>query len=171
MNAAHALDIALLILRLALGLALFAHGTQKLFGWFGGGGIAGTGAGMASMGFRPGKVNALLAGLGEAGGGLLLALGLLTPLGGAAVAATMIVAGSTHTANGFFAGKGGFELPGFFGLTAVALTLSGPGQFSIDGALDNRLTEPWIGITALVVGVVLALILVTRQRAWVKENA
>ena len=91
MNTAHALDVALLILRLALGLALFAHGTQKLFGWFGGGGIAGTGAGMASMGFRPGKINAVLAGLGEAGGGLLLAFGLLTPLGGAAVAATMIV--------------------------------------------------------------------------------
>ena len=171
MNSEHALDIALLILRLGLGLALFAHGTQKLFGWFGGGGIAGTGAGMESMGFRPGKINALLAGLGEAGGGLLLALGLFTPLGGAAVASTMIVAGSTHTANGFFAGKGGFELPGFFGLTAVALTLSGPGQYSIDGALDNQLVEPWIGITALVVGVLAALILVARQRAWVKANA
>lgn len=165
MHATHTLDLALLILRLGGGLTLFAHGGQKLFGWFGGGGLSGTAAVFERIGFRPGRVNALLAGLGEAGGGLLLALGLLTPLAGAAAAATMLVALSTHVGRGFFSGNGGFEYPMTLGIVAVALTLAGPGEYSVDAALNHPLASPWIGVTALVVGVVAALALIARRRA------
>ncbi len=79
-------DLGLLALRVGVGATLAAHGTQKLFGWFGGAGLAGTGAFFESVGFTPGRVNAVLAGLGEAGGGTLLALGLATPAAGAAAA-------------------------------------------------------------------------------------
>ncbi len=167
MNSEHALDIALLVLRFGLGFALFAHGAQKLFGWFGGHGLAGTGGFFDSIGFRPGKTNALLAGLGEAGGGALLALGLLTPIGGAAAAGTMLVAASVHQKQGFI---GGYELPLFYGIAAVVLTFSGPGQFSIDDALDYPLADTWIGVTVLVVAVVAAFGLISRQRSWLKAN-
>ena len=171
MNSEHALDIALLVLRVGLGLSLFAHGAQKLFGWFGGHGLAGTGGFFDSIGFRPGKTNALLAGLGEAGGGLLLALGLFTPIGGAAVVGTMIVAASVHQNAGFFAQGGGYELPLFYGIAGAVLTISGPGQFSIDDALDYPLADTWIGVTALIVAAVASLGLIVRQRAWLKANA
>ncbi len=120
-----------------------AHGTQKLFGWFGGHGLDGTGAFFESVGFTPGRVNAVLAGLGEAGGGALLALGLATPAAGAAAAAagTMAVAASMHTDNGFFAQDGGYEYPAVLALVAAALALGGPGQLSLDAALDHR-TKP-----------------------------
>ncbi|HEX6499432.1 MAG TPA: DoxX family membrane protein [Micromonosporaceae bacterium] len=168
MHSTHALDLALLILRLGGGLTLFAHGAQKLFGWFGGGGLSGTAAGFDRMGFRPGRVSALLAGLGEAGGGVLLALGLLTPLAGAAAAATMLVAASTHVGNGFFSAKGGFEFPMTLGIVAVALTVGGPGAYSVDAALDYPLASPWIGVAALVVGAVAAAALITRRRASIR---
>src|SRR5678815_1050474 len=86
------MDIGLLVLRLAVGLTMAAHGGQKLFGWFGGYGIAGTGGFLESLGFRPGKVHAGLAGTAELLGGLLIALGLLTPVGAALVIAVMVVA-------------------------------------------------------------------------------
>jgi putative oxidoreductase len=73
------MDLALLGLRLVVGLTLAAHGGQKLFGWFGGHGIEGTGASYEGIGLRPGRLNALLAGMAESSGGLLIALGLLTP--------------------------------------------------------------------------------------------
>src|SRR5437899_3635421 len=94
---------ALLIARLLLGGALFAHGAQKLFGWFGGYGIKGTGGWMESMGFRPGPVFAAAAGLGEAGGGLLTVLGLGGPIGPALIIMVMLVAIFTvHLPNGFW---------------------------------------------------------------------
>lgn len=170
MNSEHALDIALLVLRVGLGLFLFAHGAQKLFGWFGGHGLAGTGGFFDSIGFRPGKTNAFLAGLGEAGGGLLLALGLFTPIGGAAVVGTMLVAASVHQKAGFFTSDGGYELPLFYGISGVVLAIAGPGQFSIDDALDYPLADTWIGVTALVIAAIASLGLITRQRAWAKAN-
>ncbi|HJR53007.1 MAG TPA: DoxX family membrane protein, partial [Gemmatimonadota bacterium] len=94
------MSAALLILRLVLGLGLAAHGAQKLFGWFGGHGLAGTGGFFEGLGFRPGKAFAVLAGLGEFGGGILLALGLGGPLGPAVVVLVMLVAiGSVHLEN------------------------------------------------------------------------
>src|SRR5260370_2304440 len=104
-------DLGLLAIRIAVGGILVAHGAQKLFGWFGGAGLERTGATFERFGFRPGKLNAIAAGLGEAGGGALLAAGLGTPGAAAAVAGTMIVASSMHVDNGFFNSKGGFAFP------------------------------------------------------------
>src|SRR5262245_34554729 len=100
------MDLGLFVLRVTVGLTLVAHGAQK-FGWLGGYGLDATGAALEQLGFRPGRRHAIVAGLVEAGGGLLLALGLLTPVGAALVASIMIVAArSVHVKNGFFATGG-----------------------------------------------------------------
>jgi putative oxidoreductase len=119
-------DLGLLALRIAVGGTLVAHGVQKLFGWFGGRGIDQTGATFERLGFHPGKLNAIAAGLGEAGGGALLAVGLGTPGASAAVAGTMIVAASMHVERGFFNSKGGFEYPAVLGWSSAALALTAP---------------------------------------------
>ncbi|WP_371097790.1 DoxX family membrane protein [Streptomyces sanglieri] len=120
-------DLGLLVLRVGTGAVLAAHGTQKLAGWFGGGGIEGTTAAMEAMGFHPPKHSAVAAGLGEAGGGVLLALGLATPAAGAAAAGAMAGAVAVHAPAGFFAQGGGYEYPAFLGFTAAAIGLTGPG--------------------------------------------
>ena len=98
------MDIALLVVRAILGLGIAAHGAQKLFGWFGGYGLAGTGGFFEGIGFRPGRAFALLAGLGEFGGGLLTLLGLGGALGPALIVLVMLTAIFTvHVKNGFFA--------------------------------------------------------------------
>jgi len=156
-------DLGLLALRLGVGATLVAHGTQKLFGWFGGHGLAGTAGFFDSVGFTPGRANALLAGAGEAGGGSLLALGLATPAAGAAVAGTMAVAASMHKDNGFFAQDGGLEYPAVLALTAGAIALSGPGRLSLDAALGHRANRHWMRVVGLA-GVPVAVALVTRRR-------
>jgi len=156
-------DLGLLALRLGVGATLIAHGTQKLFGWFGGHGLAGTAAFFESVGFTPGRANALLAGAGEAGGGSLLALGLATPAAGAAVAGTMAVAASMHKDNGFFAQDGGLEYPAVLALTAGAIALSGPGRLSLDAALGHRANRHWMRVVGLA-GAPVAVALVTRRR-------
>ena len=105
------MNTGLLVLRLVLGLLLVGHGSQKLFGLFGGPGLAAAGGFFDSLGFRPGKPMAIVAGASEAGAGVLLALGLLTPLASAAVIGTLVVAGSVHWAAGLWAQNGGYELP------------------------------------------------------------
>jgi putative oxidoreductase len=142
-------DLGLLALRVGVGATLFAHGAQKLFGWFGGGGIEGTAGGMHAMGFHPPRRNAVMAGLGEAGGGALLALGLATPVGGAAAASTMLAAGAVHRPAGFFAMQGGFEYTGVLGLAGAALAVGGPGRYSLDRLLGDRLNSPWLAVAAL----------------------
>ncbi len=144
-----ATDVGLLALRLGVGGTAFAHGAQKLFGWFGGYGLAGTGAYFDSVGFKPGRRNAIAAGLGEAGGGALLALGLATPAAGAALTGTMAVAAATHAPNGFFATEGGLEYPAVLALTGTVLALGGPGALSLDQALAHRLGRPWMRAFAL----------------------
>src|ERR1700682_948015 len=127
------MDLGLLILRLAIGGTVAAHGAQKLFGWFGGGGIRGTGAFFEKIGFRPGHVHASLAGLAEFVGGLLLALGFLTAAGSALVVSVMLTAViSVHLPNGFFVTKGGFEYNLALAALAVALAFTGPGAYSLD---------------------------------------
>ena len=150
------MDIGLLILRLAVGLTMAAHGGQKLFGWFGGYGIAGTGGFMESLGFRPGKVHATLAGLSELVGGLLIALGLLTPVGSALVLTVMVVAiGSVHLPKGFFVSDGGFEYNLVIMAAVVSLAFMGPGAYSLDAVQGLELSG-WIpGVVALVAGLVL----------------
>ena len=164
-------DFGLLALRLGVGGTLVAHGTQKLFGWFGGAGLDKTAAGFERIGFRPGKVNAIAAGLGEAGGGALLATGIGSPGAGAAVAGTMIVASSMHIDNGFFSNKGGFEFPAVLGLSAAALALTGPGTLSVDHLLGHRLNQPWMRSLALAAVVPAAFAVIARRRRAVASAA
>jgi putative oxidoreductase len=157
-------DLGVLLFRVGLGGTLAAHGAQKLFGWFGGHGVKGTAGGMEAMGFQPPKVSAVLAGLGEAGGGTLLALGLATPVAGAAAASTMLAAGSVHKPAGFFAMEGGYEYNLILGLGAAALAIRGPGRYSIDRLLGDRLNRPWMAAAALAVfGAASALVVSRRQ--------
>jgi len=153
------MDLGLLILRSVVGLSLAAHGAQKLFGWFGGYGLDGTGQFMETLGFHPGRRHAALAGLAETGGGVLLALGLLTPLGAALVASVMLVATITvHFKNGFFAGGGGYEYNLVLAAAAVSLAFSGPGVLSIDALLGYSSGGTLWGMGAIVVAVVGALV-------------
>lgn len=127
------MDAGLLIARVVFGTVMAAHGGQKLFGWMGGYGLAGTGGFFEQLGFRPGRLFALAAGLSEFVGGALLALGLLGPVGPALILAVMIVAAVTvHLANGLFAMTNGVEVPLLYGAAAVALALTGPGAYSLD---------------------------------------
>ncbi len=149
------MDIGLLVLRLAVGLTMAVHGGQKLFGWFGGYGLAGTGGFMESLGFRPGRVHAALAGSAETMGGLLLALGLLTPVGSALVIAVMVVAiGSVHLPKGFFVSDGGAEYNLVIMAAVAALAFTGPGAYSLD-AVGLELAGWLPGVVAVVVGLVL----------------
>jgi putative oxidoreductase len=158
-------DLGLLALRVGVGGALVAHGAQKLFGWFGGRGLEQTGATFERLGFRPGTVNAIAAGLGEAGGGALLAVGLGTPGAAAAVAGTMIVASSTHVEHGFFNGKGGFEYPAVLGWSAAALALTGPGTLSLDHLLGHRLNRSWMRLALAGAATAAVAVIVRRRRA------
>ena len=129
-------DIALLILRLVLGGLFVAHGAQKLFGFFGGHGLKGTGGFFEQIGIKPGRTMALLAGVSELGGGLLVAIGFLTPLGALAIIATMVVAiFKVHAPNGLFNESGGYEYNLVVIAVALALVLTGSGAYGLDGAL------------------------------------
>jgi putative oxidoreductase len=131
------MDAGLLLARMVLGLLMAAHGAQKLFGWFGGYGLAGTGGFFESLGFRPGKLFAAAAGATEIAGGLLLALGLLGPLGPALIISVMIVAIVTvHWAHGVFSQNNGIELPLLYSVTAAAIALIGHGAYSVDALLQ-----------------------------------
>ena len=123
-----------------------------------------TAAGFEHIGFRPGKVNAIAASLGEASGGALLATGIGSPGAGAAIAGTMIVASSMHIDNGFFSNNGGFEFPAVLGLSAAALALTGPGTLSIDHVLGHRLNQPWMRSLALAAVVQAAFAVIARRR-------
>jgi putative oxidoreductase len=146
------IDQGLLLARLALGLLMAAHGSQKLFGWFRGYGIAGTGGFFDTLGFRPGRLFATVAALAEFGGGLLVALGFLGPVGPAIIVSVMIVATfSAHIGNGLLATSNGVELPLLYAAGVVALALTGYGRFSLDALLG--LTSLWTpAITWAVIG-------------------
>jgi putative oxidoreductase len=154
------LSTGLLIARLVLGPIMAAHGTQKLFGWFGGYGLAGTGGFMESLGFRPGRAFAAAAAMTELVGGILLALGLLGPIGPALIITVMIVAAvSVHWKHGVFAANNGIEVPLLYGTAATALALTGPGLYSLDTLLGlDRLWTPGLAWAAIVLGIVGAVI-------------
>jgi putative oxidoreductase len=151
----------LLILRLVVGLTVAGHGAQKLFGVWGGPGMNGWTQVVQRLRMRPARPLAWIAALSEFGGGLLLALGLLSPLGSLAIIGAMLVAIATvHLSKGFWVSKGGFE----FNLTligaAAALAITGPGAYSLDNALRIHLPEPvtlLVGTILLIAGVAVTL--------------
>ena len=149
------IDQGLLLARLVLGLLMAAHGCQKLFGWFGGYGLTGTGGYFEGLGFRPGRLFAAVAAVSEIISGLLVALGLFGPIGPALMVSLMIVAAvSVHWKGGLFAMSNGIELPLLYAAGAFALALTGPGRISLDNVLGlNALSTPLITWIALVVGI------------------
>ena len=148
------MELGLLLLRVTVGATLAAHGAQQLFGWFGGGGVEATGKAFESLGFVPGRRHARMAGLVETGGGLLLALGLVTPLAAAIVLSVMVVAAlSVHVRQGFFITSGGFEYNLVLGVAGLALAFTGPGAYALDPLLGWPLGGAAWGAAALVVGV------------------
>jgi putative oxidoreductase len=131
------MDIGRLLLRVTVGSIFVEHGTQKLFGWFGGHGPDGTGQFFDSIGLRPGRRNAIAAGTSEAGGGLLLVLGLATPLAAASLASVMLTALRTAIwRDGIKTGEGGYEV--LLLVSALALAESGPGPWSLDALLRSE---------------------------------
>ncbi|WP_440465138.1 DoxX family protein [Psychrobacter sp. ASPA161_6] len=131
---------AALILRVPIGLILAAHGAQKLFGWFGGNGLAGTAQWLSSMGMEPGLLMAILAGGAEFFGGLALVLGLLTRPAALVAAFTMLVAiFSVHIGNGLFAADGGYEYALVLMVALLALAVQGGGSLSMDKALSEKI--------------------------------
>ncbi len=151
-----AFSAGVLALRLVIGLGMAAHGSQKLFGWFGGHGIAGTGGFFEMLGFRPGRLFALAAGVTEFASGLLIALGFLGPIGPALMLSVMMVAALTvHWKNGYFAQSNGIELTLMFAVGAVALAFTGFGEFSLDAVTGlAAYVTPAQTIGALVLGIV-----------------
>ena len=153
---ATAFSTGLLVARLILGGLMAAHGAQKLLGWFGGHGLAGTGGFLESLGFRPGRLFATIAASIEVVSGLLVVLGLLGPVGPALIVSVMIVAAvSVHLKNGVFASANGIELPLLYAAGAITLALTGPGLFSLDALLGMQaMWTPVLAGVALIIGIV-----------------
>jgi putative oxidoreductase len=146
-------DLGLVILRLVVGGLLAGHGSQKLFGWFGGPGLAGTAEYLESIGLRPGRWWALVAALSEFGGGLFTLLGLLNPLGPIGIMASMSVATLTaHRGKPIWATKGGAE-PAVTNLgAALAIALVGPGFYSLDAGFALHVPTLFSVIAAVLAG-------------------
>ena len=160
------MSYGILFLRLIVGSVLFAHGAQKLFGWWDGPGPRGTAGFFGSLGFRPPLAMALVAGLSESCG-LLFAAGFLTPIAALAMASVMVVAvGSVHWKNGFWNSAGGFEFPLVMLAAATAVAATGPGRFSADAAIgwDGSISGLWWGVAVLAAAIVVStLTLMTRR--------
>ncbi|MCW3035183.1 MAG: DoxX [Actinobacteria bacterium] len=152
-------DVLKLFARLVLGAYMVVHGSQKLFGAFGGPGLDAAGAGFEAMGLKPGKHMATVAAATELGGGVLTATGLADPLGPMMIMGSMTVAAVAHRSKGPMAAKGGFELP----LTNLALAAlaaaDGPGRFAINRPLPKKLTAIAAAGGAALAGVSVAMLL------------
>jgi putative oxidoreductase len=145
-------SLAVLILRFVLGGLLTGHGAQKLFGWFEGPGLQGTGEMMESIGLRPARPWAVAAGLSEFGGGVLMVLGLLNPIGPLGAMGSMVMASvKVHSGRPIWVTEGGAELPVTNMAIATALILNGPGKYSLDRALGIRWPRGLIAILGLII--------------------
>jgi putative oxidoreductase len=162
-----------LLLRVVFGLTFAAHGVQKLFGWLGGGGPQETAAFTRRLGFRAAATMAIFVGLAETSG-VLFAAGFLTPLAAVAMVVVMLNAIATvHWRNGFFNTSGGYELNLALLTVPVAVTMTGPGRFSIDRLLgwDDDLSGLWWGIGVAVVAVVISAFILTVLRERPADDA
>jgi putative oxidoreductase len=141
-----------------------------LFGWFGGPGLEATGQFFA-IGFQPGRRHALMAGLAETGGGLFLALGLLTPVAAALAFSVMLVAAVTvHIKKGFFAQNGGYEYTLVLGIAALTIVFTGPGSLSLDALLGYSVSGALWGLAASFVGLHGGTIQLARRRPAPQAN-
>ena len=155
-------DIGLAVLRLGVGITFALHGGQKVFGWWGGPGLVGWKGAMARMGFLPSGFFAWLSAMIELAGGVLLAVGLATPLvAGVLLAQTVVIVGYVHWPKGFFNAKGGFEFPLVLGAGEAAILLTGPGAVSLDAAMGFGIGQSARGLLvliALIVGAVAMMV-------------
>jgi putative oxidoreductase len=148
------MKLGLTVLRAVIGFLFVGHGTQKLFGWFGGHGPDATGQFFESLGLRPGRRHATAAGAAEAGGGALIALGFLTPAAAASIIGTMFVAiRAVHLEKGPWLSEGGYE----YNLVIIAIMLAladvGPGDVSLDRAFGTEISGPLVALLALLGGI------------------
>ena len=164
------MSTGLLLLRVVVGALLIGHGTQKLFAWFGGYGIEGVGGWFHSLGFRPGKQMAVVAGLSESIGGARLLLGLLTPLAAAAIVGTLVVAASTHLPK-VWNTDGGLELPLTMATVGAALGFTGPGRFSLDHVIGFHGYGFGWGLAATAAGLIGALVVIGSARRRLAADA
>jgi putative oxidoreductase len=161
----NALDLGLLVLRVLLGALMAGHATQKLFGWFRGAGLDGTGVVFHVYGVRPGAAMALSAGAAELTGAILIAAGLVCPFGNAIVVSTMVVAVACNFANGIWAHLGaGYEVAFVYGAIAAVLAYTGPGRWSLDALIGVGARDGYVwGTAAVIVGLVGAAPILLRR--------
>ena len=154
------MNTGLLVLRIALGLLVASHGTQKLTHRFGGDGLAGSIKEFADDGFRGGLLTALGGGITQVGAGLLMVTGLLTPIASAGTIGVMLVAASTKLGHGPWAQHDGYEYPFLLAILAGVVAWTGPGAWSLDEVVDFT---PWpVVVSAVVTGVGVVSAVVTR---------
>ncbi len=168
-----ALSLGLLLIRLVVGLTLAAHGSQKLFGWFGGTGYTKTSGFLESQGLRPGWFWALAGALGEFAGGVLFAIGLLTPLAAIALIASMLMAVlKFHWTSGFWNTAHGYEYPLVLLVASLAVGIIGPGSYAIDALIGLSISTP-VFLVLLVIAILFDLvgIVLSRQRPLQRTTA
>ena len=161
------MSYGILVLRVVLGAIMAAHGSQKLFGWFGGAGPRGTASSFAQLGYNPPLLLALGAGVAELGGGVLIAVGLFTPFAATAIAIVMLNAiVALHWRNGFFNTDGGYEFNLLVFTAAVATAATGPGRFSLDDLYgwDDNISGLWWGVGVAGVAVLASALTLTVGR-------
>jgi putative oxidoreductase len=160
------MELGLLVLRLVVGVLFIGHGTQKLFGWYGGHGLAATAGFFDSLGLRPGRFHARAAGFNETVGGLLLLVGLLTPVGAALIIATMVAAIITvHYSKGLWSTEGGYEYNLVLVAASFCLACTGAGTYSLDNLLGLGLHGAGWGVAALIAGLLGGIAAVGAGRA------
>jgi putative oxidoreductase len=160
------MSYGILLLRVVFGLTLAAHGAQKLFGWFGGHGPSGTSSFFRRLGYRRALTMAVVAGIAEIGGGVLLAVGLATPLAALALSVVMLNAiVAVHLKNGFWSSNGGWELNALVLTVVIALTATGPSRFSLDHAFGwaGDISGLWWAVGVLAGAAVISAMTLTRR--------